>query len=129
MGSSGISRVETAVRVVLKFNEAFNRRDLNGLLQHINNDCIFETNDPGPDGTSYVGKKAIAAFLNDLFNRTPKASIEIEDIFGFSVRCVLRWKYSWINSAGEKEHMRGVDLFQVQNKLICEKLSYIKGSF
>ena len=127
MGSSGISRVETAVRVVLKFNDAFNHHDIKGVLKLISDDCIFESNDPAPDGTLYVGKKAITTYLNNVFNSTPNGFVEIEDIFGFSVRCILRWKYIWVNGTEKKEYIRGVDLFQVQNKLICEKTSYVKG--
>jgi len=53
--------------------------------------------------------------------------VTIEDIFGMGFRCVMRWKYSWVDSAGEEGHVRGVDIFQVKNGIISEKLSYVKG--
>jgi hypothetical protein len=39
----------------------------------------------------------------------------------------MRWRYSWVDAAGEEGHVRGVDIFQVKNGLITEKLSYVKG--
>jgi hypothetical protein len=42
-------------------------------------------------------------------------------------RCVMRWNYSWVDAAGQKGHVRGVDVFRVRDNLILEKLSYVKG--
>lgn len=44
-------------------------------------------------------------------------------MFGMGYRCVMRWKYSW----GDEGDVRGVDIFQVKDDLIREKLSYVKG--
>jgi hypothetical protein len=43
------------------------------------------------------------------------------------LRCVMLWRYDWIDAAGEKGHVRGVDIFLVKNGLITEKRSYVKG--
>jgi hypothetical protein len=39
----------------------------------------------------------------------------------------MRWRYDWIEGAGEERHVRGVDIFKVKDGFICEKLSYVKG--
>jgi len=39
----------------------------------------------------------------------------------------MRWKYNWVDSAGKKAHVRGVDVFKLKDGLICEKLSDVKG--
>jgi len=39
----------------------------------------------------------------------------------------MRWKYNWVDTAGYKGHIRGVDIFKVTDELIHEKLSYVKG--
>jgi ketosteroid isomerase-like protein len=122
-----MSRLESAIRVVLEFNEAYNRHDIAGMMQLVSDDCVFETIDPAPDGAVYTGKEAVTRFWQDFFCTSPHARIEIEEIFGFGNRCVLRWRYNWVDAAGEKGHVRGVDIFQVKNGSICEKLSYVKG--
>jgi predicted SnoaL-like aldol condensation-catalyzing enzyme len=122
-----LARSESAIRNVLEFNEAFNRHDVGGMMQLMSDDCIFESTEPAPDGTLYSGKEAVTRFWQDFFRESPHAHIEIEEIFGFGFRCVMRWRYDWEDAAGKKGHVRGVDIFQVKEGLICEKLSYVKG--
>ena len=127
MSPSRLARVEAAIRVVIEFNRAFNRHDVEGMMQLMSDDCRFENTMPAPDGTLYSGKEAVGAFWQQFFRDSPQAQIEIEEIFGLGERCVMRWKYSWTDSHGEQGHVRGVDLSRVRGGLIREKLSYVKG--
>lgn len=121
-----LSRFEAAIRTVLEFNKAFNRHDIAGMMVLMSEDCIFENTHPAPDGTLYAGKDAVSQFWQAFFQQSPHAHIDIEDIFGFGERCVMRWKYQWVDQDGKRGHVRGVDIFRVKNGLICEKLSYVK---
>ena len=127
MSPARMSRIESGIRVVIEFNAAFNRHDVAAMMQLMSDDCIFENTAPAPDGTVYAGKAAVTQFWQDFFRASPHAHIEIEEIFGFGMRCIMRWRYEWIDEAGAKGHVRGVDIFQVKNGSICEKLSYVKG--
>jgi predicted SnoaL-like aldol condensation-catalyzing enzyme len=127
MSPTRMSRIESAIRVVLEFNEAFNRQDVAGMMQMMSDDCVFENTEPAPDGAVYSGKEAVTRFWQDFFRQSPHAHIEIEEIFSISLRCIMRWKYEWIDAAGKKGHVRGVDIFKVKDGFICEKLSYVKG--
>ncbi len=122
-----MSKLEAGVRLVIAFNDAFNRHDVAGMMQFMSDDCIFENTDPAPDGTVYAGKEAVTQFWQSFFRESPKAHIEIEEIFGFGLRCVMRWQYQWTDEAGTQGHVRGVDVFKIKDGLICEKLSYVKG--
>ena len=90
-------------------------------------DCLFENTAPAPDGTIFQGKEAIRRFWEEFFRRSPQAHFKIEEIFGLGYRCVMRWRYEWVNAAGEPGHVRGADIFRVDCDLIREKLSYVKG--
>lgn len=127
MSPTRLSKLESAIRIVLEFNEAFNRQDVAGMMQLMSDDCIFENTTPAPDGTVYAGKAAMTQFWHGFFQESPHAHIEIEEIFGLGFRCVMRWKYTWVDAEGKKGHVRGVDVFQLKNGLISEKLSYVKG--
>ncbi len=122
-----MSKLEAAMRLVLEFNQAFNRHDVAGMMQLMSDDCIFENTNPAPDGTLYSGKEAVTQFWQEFFRASPQAHIDIEEIFGLGERCIMRWRYSWVNLAGQKGHVRGVDIFRVRNGFIREKLSYVKG--
>ena len=118
MSPARMSRIEAAPRIVLEFNEAFNRHDVAGMMRLMSDDCVFENTAPAPNGTVYKGKEAVTQFWQNFFRESPKAHIEIEEVFGFGRRCVMRWKYSWIDDAGKQGYVRGVDVFQVQECLI-----------
>ncbi len=117
-----MSKLESGMRIVLEFNEAFNHHDVAGMMKLMGDDCIFENTSPAPDGTVYSGKEAVTKFWQEFFRQSPQAHIEIEEIFGMGLRCVMRWRYDWGNG-----HVRGVDIFKLKEGLICEKLSYVKG--
>ncbi len=122
MTPARLSKIESAMRLVLEFNEAFNRHDVAGMMQRMSDDCVFENTHPAPDGTTYTGKEAVTRFWEDFFRESPHAHIEIEEIFGMGDRCIMRWKYSWGDG-----HVRGVDIFKVEDGSITGKLSYVKG--
>ena len=122
-----LAKIESAMRVVLAFNDAFNRHDVEGMMKLCSDDTIFENTDPAPDGTRYEGKESVAQFWREFFRSSPSAHIEIEEIFGGGQRCVMRWRYTWVDEAGAQGHVRGVDIFTVKNDLVTEKLSYVKG--
>ena len=127
MSPTRLSKLESSLRTVLAFNEAFNRHDVPRMMQLMSEDCVFENTAPAPDGTVYTGKETVTQFWQDFFRQSPQAHIEIEEVFGLGLRCIMRWRYEWIDAAGEKGHVRGVDVFRVQDGLIQEKLSYVKG--
>ena len=127
MTPTRLSQLEATIRIVLKFNDAFNRHNVDEMMQLMSDDCVFENTTPAPDGTLYSGKAAITKFWQDFFRNSPQAHIDIEEIFGLGYRCVMRWKYSWLDIDGKEGHVRGVDIFKLSNGLISEKLSYVKG--
>ena len=122
-----MSKIESAARTVQAFNQAFNRHDVPGMMALMSEEAVFENTSPAPDGSVYRGKAAITAFWEEFFRASPQAHIVIEDLYGLGRRCVMRWRYDWVDEEGELGHVRGVDIFLVEDDLIREKLSYVKG--
>jgi len=112
--------------VVERFNEAFNRHDVEGIMQCMTGDCVFENTRPVPDGTRLVGQAAVRRVWEEVFARSPQGRFDTEDLFAAGDRCVVRWTYHWVRE-GKAGHVRGVDLFRVRNGQVAEKLSYVKG--
>ena len=127
MSPTRLSRLELGMRIVLEFNDAFNRHDVAGMMQCMTDDCVFENTAPAPDGTIYSGKAAVTRFWKDFFRESPQAHIDIEEVFGLGNRCIMRWKYNWVDPTGKKGYVRGVDIFKVESGFISEKFSYVKG--
>jgi uncharacterized protein (TIGR02246 family) len=116
----------TAAQVVDRFNEAFNRHDVDAVMALMTEDCVFENTRPRPDGERYQGQAAVRGFWEQFFARSPDARFDAEEVFAVGDRCVVRWVYTWVRD-GEQGHVRGVDLFRVRDGRVAEKLSYVKG--
>ncbi len=110
-----------------RFNEVFNRHDVDGIMAAMTEDCIFENTSPAPDGTRYEGVDAVRAFWEAFFRGSPHAHFTFEDQFVTEDRATVAWIYTWHDDAGQPGHVRGVDLFRVRDGKVSEKLSYVKG--
>lgn len=126
MDESSREEAET-IAAIERFNDAFNRHDVEAVMAAMTGDCLFENTFPPPDGERYEGSAAVRAFCEDLFRSSPRAVFETEEMFASGDRCVARWVYNWIDKDGQPGHVRGVDLFRVRNGKVAEKLSYVKG--
>ena len=115
------------LQVVIAFNEALNQRDVDTMMGLMSADCIFDNTSPAPDGTRYQGQATVRTFWENFFSTSSQATITIEEIFEVDNRCVMRWRYDWVDLEGKTGHVRGVDVYKLENGLIAEKLSYVKG--
>ncbi|MFA6507032.1 MAG: nuclear transport factor 2 family protein [Treponemataceae bacterium] len=122
-----MQRIESAMRVVLEYVAAFNRHDAMLVMSYLSDDCVYQDAVPAPDGDVFSGKEALSRYFRGLFEKVPCVHIEIEDIFGFGPRCILRLRYEWTDEAGIKRHVRMLDVFKVEHEKIREVLSYMKG--
>ncbi len=112
---------------VQRFNAAFDRHDVAGVMAAMTEDCVFENTAPAPDGERYVGQAAVRAFWEAFFRANPAARFVYEELFAAGDRCVVRWTYHWTSADGQPGHVRGVDVFRVRDGKVAEKLSYVKG--
>lgn len=113
---------------VHRFNEAFNRHDVDEIMALMSEDVVFENTFPPPDGERREGQAAVRMAWEELFRAEPAAIFETEEIFAAGSRCVVRWLYRWAADApGRPGHVRGVDLFRVHDGKVAEKLAYVKG--
>ena len=109
-----------------RFNEAFNRHDVDAVMAAMTDDCVFENTSP-PLGRRYEGQAEVRAAWDEFFAASPTAHFDGEDMFVAGDRCVVQWRYSWTNDDGSQAVLRGVDLMRVRDGLVAEKLSYVKG--
>jgi ketosteroid isomerase-like protein len=118
----------STLETVLRFHEATNRHDVDGMMALMTDDVVFENTLPPPDGERHEGQAAVRAAWEELFRSAPSAVFEIEEAFAAGDRCVLRWLYRWAEDRpGQAGHVRGVDVFRVRDGMAAEKLSYVKG--
>ena len=117
---------EATLRTVERFNEAFNRHDVDAIMRLMTDDCVFDSTRPAPDGERLEGQARVRAFWEEMFQRSPQARFTTEEIFASGDRCVVRWVYHWVRE-GKQGHVRGVDVLRVAHGRVAEKLAYVKG--
>jgi ketosteroid isomerase-like protein len=115
-----------ALAVVTRFNEAFDRGDVDAVMALMTEDCVFESTYPPPDGERHLGQAAVRSYWEHFFATSEAPRFENEDIFVAGDRVVSRWRFSW-GSGEEGGHVRGVDLYRVRDGKVSEKLAYVKG--
>lgn len=120
------STTSLTLAAVERFNTAFNRHDVDAVMNAMTEDCIFENTNPAPDGARLVGAEAVRAYWTKFFTNNPDAIFEAEDVFAAGDRCVVRWIYRKTKD-GKPWHLRGVDVFKVRDGKVAEKLAYVKG--
>ena len=118
---------EQATRTAVdRFNEVFNRHDVDALAALLTDDTVFEDTSPAPDGRRIEGRAAVVEFWRGWFARNPDARFEAEEIIVSGSRAVVRWVYRKMRD-GQKWHLRGVDIFTVRDGRVAAKLAYVKG--
>ncbi len=117
---------EATRRTINDFNEAFNRHDADAVMKLMTADCVFESTNPPPDGARIEGWEAVKSFWEKYFTSNPDAHFEVEEMIVSGNRCVVRWIYHKTKE-GKPWHLRGVDIFNVDNGKVAEKCSYVKG--
>ncbi len=118
---------DTTLDIVERFNQAFNRHDVDAVMALMTDDVVFENTSPPPDGERYEGQASVRGFWERFFGSSPSARFDSEDIFAAGDRCTVRWVYHWVDREGKPGHVRGVDVFRVRDGKVAEKLSYVKG--
>jgi ketosteroid isomerase-like protein len=122
MEMTGASAREAAAEaVVARFNAAWNDHDLAAVLELTSEDCVFESTSPAPDGQRSVGREAVRAAWRPIF-ADQRSHFTVEESFTAGPRVVQRWRYDWSDG-----YVRGVDVITVEDGLVTEKLSYVKG--
>jgi len=121
------ARAAATLAAIQQFNDAFNRRDVDGVMAVIAPDCVLEHSSPPPDGQRHEGHAACRAALEDFFRNAPPAVYEYEEVFVCGDRGILRWRSHWIDAAGRPAHVRGVDVVRVRDGKLAEAFVYVKG--
>ena len=114
---------------VLKgFLEAFNRHDLNAIMDYFAEDCVFYMpRGAKPRGDKYVGKNEVRAGLAKRFEGLPDVHYGNDqhwlcgDNFGIS-----EWTLTGTTTAGQHIEVRGVDLLEFAQGKITRKDSFWK---
>ena len=109
-----------------RFNDAFNRHDVDAVMAAMTDDCVFESTSP-PAGERHTGQDAVRRAWEGFFASSPTAHFDGEEVIVTGDRCIVRWIYTWKNDDGTDGSIHGVDVIKVRDGKVAEKLAYVKG--
>ena len=103
---------ERDVEVLRQVLDGFNRHDLDAIMSHFAEDCVFEApRGPDPWGRRFAGKDEVRRGLVARFQGIPDVHYGDEDHFACGARGVSEWTISGTTVAGERIEVRGCDLW------------------
>ena len=103
---------EAKLEVLREVLHAFNRHDLDSIMSHFAEDCVFES----PRGSNawghrFVGKEEVARGLAARFEGIPDVHYGADEHFVCGNRGSSEWTISGTTVEGERIEVRGCDLW------------------
>jgi len=124
-GSS--TRSPVTVETLKQVLDAFNRHDLDRIMEFFADDCVFEMpRGPEPWGRRYVGKQQVRDGLASRFAGLPDVHYGGDTHWVCGSRGVSEWTITGTTPAGVRVEARGCDHFQFRDGKIVKKDSYWK---
>jgi ketosteroid isomerase-like protein len=110
-----------------EFLDAFNRHDLDAIMEFFSDDCVFDfPRGPAPGGARAEGKDAVRGLLATRFAGIPDVHYGTDRHFVAGDRGASEWLLTGTTTAGERIAVRGCDLFEFRGDKIVRKDSYWK---
>ncbi len=116
-----------SIDLLMRINEAFNRRDVDKILEFFADDATFlMARGPEPCGRRVHGKAAIGKILADRFQVISDMRWDHVDHFVTGDRAVTVWMVTGTGADGEKLNYQGCDLYRFRGDKILHKDTYWK---
>ncbi|HMU47368.1 MAG TPA: nuclear transport factor 2 family protein [Chitinophagaceae bacterium] len=126
----GMTQVNKKVTVdfLQSFADAFNAHDLDAIMSHMTDDCVFEASaGPDVDGEKFTGQEQVKKAFADVFETFPDAHWGNPRHFISGDRGLSEWVFTGTKSDGTKVEVTGCDLFTFKDGKIAIKNSYRKN--
>jgi len=118
---------EVTVEFLQAFADAWNRHDVDALMEFMADDCVYETSS-GPDvcGARYAGRQAVREGFAGVWESFPDAQWLGARHFIAGNRGVSEWMFTGTNKGGQRVEVNGCDVFTFRDGRILAKNSYRK---
>ena len=109
------------------FAEAFNAHDLNAIMSHMTDDCVFQASaGPNVDGERFTGQDQVKKAYENVFATFPNAHWQNPCHYIIGDRGFSEWIFTGTKTDGTKVEVTGCDLFTFRDGKIAIKNSYRK---
>jgi ketosteroid isomerase-like protein len=111
---------QITVELLKSFLDAFNRHDLDAIMECFADDCVFYMpRGAGPRGDQYVGRQEVRTGLAKRFEGIPDVHYGDDQHWVCGDLGVSEWTLTGTSTSGKYIEVRGVDLLEfVEGKVI-----------
>lgn len=118
---------QVTTELLKSFLEAFNRHDLDSIMEFFADDCVFYMpRGSKPRGDKFVGKDEVRAGLSKRFEGIPDVHYGDDKHWVGENFGVSEWTLTGTSNTGKYIEVRGVDLLEFNNGKITRKDSFWK---
>ena len=118
---------QVTVDTLKDFLEAFNRHDLDSIMDFFAEDCVFYMpRGASPRGDRYIGKAEVRAGLARRFEGIPDVHYGEDQHWICGDLGVSEWTLTGTTQSGQQIEVRGVDLLEFSGGKIIRKDSFWK---
>lgn len=118
---------DSRVGTLKAFLEAFNRHDVEAVMEFFTEDCVFETpRGADPWGRRLEGKEQVREGIEARFAGIPDIHYGKDRHWVSGERGVSQWTITGTDTSGAEVEVRGCDLFELRDGKIVRKDSYWK---
>ena len=118
---------EPSVDTLQAISDAFNRHDLEAIMEFFADDAVLESpRGPQPWGSRFEGKSAVRDGLAARLSGIPDVHYGGDEHFVSGRRGASEWKLTGTTTDGERLEVRGCDLWTFDDGLVTKKDSYWK---
>jgi ketosteroid isomerase-like protein len=115
------------LQVIREVTAAFDAHDLDAIMAHFVDDCVFET----PRGSEAFGRRlegrdAVRAAFADRFAGIPDVRYTDDSHFVAGDRGLSEWLLSGTTADGQRIEVRGCDIWTFRGDKIAKKQSFWK---
>jgi ketosteroid isomerase-like protein len=115
------------VSVLKRVLDAFNRHDVDGIMEFFTDDCVFETpRGPAPWGRRLIGKEQVRRGFESRLAGIPDIQYGNDRHWVSGDRGVSEWTITGTDTSGNRIEVRGCDLFEFREGRVSRKDSYWK---
>lgn len=118
---------DTRLNVIREVCAAFDRHDLDAIMEHFVDDCVFEwPRGPEPYGNRVVGREAVREAFAQRFAGMPDVRYTDDSHFVAGDRGVSEWLLTGTPADGARIEVRGCDIWTFRGTKIAVKNSFWK---
>ena len=110
------------------FDDAWSRKDVDGLMEFVTDDCEYHASVGPEPGERFIGKNAVRRGFQAMLNHDSGSESSPGNLYVYGDRGVAEWSYKSTDQSGQSTVVRGCDLFEFVGDKISLKNAFRKCS-